>query len=197
MYCPNCGAQLNSGAKFCSECGQSIESAKANEQGQNENVRVYPRQTDNPERIRYVMQPQEQPKKHHGFIWFIIILLIAAIAFLYLSPRTRNLYVCSKIQILADYISEEDRRGLEDEFGGSYLFQDEDGKYAIVDLESGMGFSLSDFQDEMPSYMGLSIKVSGKYAVIEINYSNSNDRIIISYFKASLLQRAKFISRFH
>ena len=30
MFCPNCGAQIDDGAKFCPDCGASIESTGAN-----------------------------------------------------------------------------------------------------------------------------------------------------------------------
>lgn len=195
MYCQNCGAKLKDGAKFCTECGESIDNSNSN--GQGVRVKVTPRQADSQEQIRYVEQPRKK-KKSHWFLWLIILLAIAALVFLYFSPMTRNLYVYSKIQFRSDNpITEQEKREFTELFEGNYLYQNEDGKYYVADLDSGLELSLSDLQDSAPEELDLSIDVSGNYALIEIKDLNSNDRITISFFKASLMERVKFVSRYY
>lgn len=160
-------------------------------------MKVTPRQADSQEQIRYVEQPRKK-KKSHWFLWLIILLAIAALVFLYFSPMTRNLYVYSKIQFRSDNpITEQEKREFTELFEGNYLYQNEDGKYYVADLDSGLELSLSDLQDSAPEELDLSIDVSGNYALIEIKDLNSNDRITISFFKASLMERVKFVSRYY
>jgi|FLOH01.1.fsa_nt_gi hypothetical protein len=70
MFCKECGTKLSDSAKFCKECGNKNDESSKTSSVQEKVV----------EKI-IIQQPAQQVVRTggHGFVWFILILILAAI----------------------------------------------------------------------------------------------------------------------
>jgi len=82
MYCPKCGNKEEDGAAFCSRCGASITSGENNT----------PMQTLS---INAVKENKINKKKSvfHGFILFIVIIVIGVLSFVFINHAKENKYI--------------------------------------------------------------------------------------------------------
>lgn len=79
MYCPNCGAQVNDGVKFCGNCGTQMDQVTS---AVNEN----PVPAQEPEAV--LVQPVVTKKKKQGFSTILIGIAVVIIAIIGISSMT-------------------------------------------------------------------------------------------------------------
>ncbi len=142
----------------------------------------------------YTQVTPKEKKKSHGFLKFLFILLLVICAaggyFLY----SLDLYVYSTTSFNYSNVSASDRMEIESIFIGNYLIKEDDGCY-VFDPESGLGFHENALKDS--DEIIVSFTCHTNYAFIEMTSPNTDEKITISFYRANLLERVKFASRYY
>ena len=187
MYCNNCGAQIPDGSKFCNNCGFPLPTNHGN---------IIVEEKHAP-RI-------ESGKRSWGKLIIAVLLLLVFIVACYLlfNPETSNLYRCSKISYFTvNGLTAEDKEFIDDYFEGSYLLKNSDG-FLVANLESGLGFTEKDLESLSLEEEGMSVEISinpnnSNYAYVEITNKYFDDKVTITYIKASFGERLAFLSKYY
>lgn len=196
MYCHNCGAQLKDGAKFCTECGANLMGEYSADTAKH--VRVNVKQSRGTEQESYKSEPREK-RKTHRFFWFVVLLCIAALAVIYLSPVTRNLYFYSGYQVFSEgSLSVEEESKVRKLFEGTCLFfEKQEDDYIIADLETGNGWSLSDLKEAGNGSTEVEIKLTGDSAAVYISDTGNSETLKLSYSLPTFRQRVYFLMKYY
>ena len=201
MYCSNCGIQIPEGSKFCPECGVRLSPLvdfNQNEYEENGNKADY-YEDDRYEAAetrrgssRNVVK--KKPKRRRLLKFLIVILCLIAAFLLYDS---RELYIYSTFTVRStEKLTKKDHQDFKELFEGRYLLF-KDGEYTAFDPLTGLGFtdtSVKEFEEDIGQF---EFSTSGNYAYIEISFSSSNDRILVSFVKPTLKERIYFISKYY
>ena len=172
MYCRNCGVQIPNGSRFCSNCGAALPIDSGNNFTPNMQV--------------------SQKKRTNWFSKLIVFLLVVALFLIGRFLINLDVYCYSKMtDLTSSNISVQELQELDSYFAGTYLYDEED-DYHIFNIENGLEVLGSDLCDIEDDRIDISIKISGNYAYIEITDPASEDRIFFSFYKANLLEKAKF-----
>ncbi len=176
MHCRNCGAEMANGLRFCSNCGAALS---------------YERGTNyTPERL------PKKKRKNHWFLKLLAFLLVVAAVLVGRFLYSLDLYVYSKMTIHgSNELTIQEQQEFESLFSGTYLY-DADDDYHIVDLESGLEGLGADLLENNSDIVKFNITSQGNYAYIEIMDPNSSDKITYSFYKANLLEKLYFSSRY-
>ena len=178
MYCQKCGAQLSVKAKYCPNCGLKVSSLHDDTSPASDDATSH--------------NPKSTGEKHSLIRWILIILALALL-FVIFDAASYNVYSYSTISYKSvDYhISKQQKEQLELLFHDGHLFYS-NGDYIILNLDSGMGFSLNElFSSIEEEGLNGSITTVNNYAFIEFSARFSKDNVTITYKKLPLIDRMR------
>ncbi len=131
------------------------------------------------------------------FKWLLrVILVLAAGFFALVLFLTRDLYMYSTVSFFADSISESEKRDIQDTFKGTFLIKEEE-DYTIFDLQSGLCFTDKSINKSTGNTVTAVFTLNDNYAYVELTESVTKEKITITFYKASILKRISFATRYY
>lgn len=193
MYCNNCGSKIPDGAKFCNECGASIETPKKKN---NDSVVVKPHKKE--------QQKPDPPKGNSAsgcltrLLGTILLLaVIVGIAYFLFYPKWRELYIYEKTTVTSDspfVDTDSDYAEWSEDFCNSYLIKDNG--YNVLSYEKDRSISDKDMKNALAGVASVSFSSNGSYARIEIKAVDFDETIMITYRSVNLKERIAFLRYF-
>ncbi len=173
MYCPYCGTEVAVDERVCKKCGSYVPPS-------------------------HVIQNQARQRSGGNALrWIFRLIVVIAIGFLALTLfLTRNLFYYSTVSLWSDNpISATDRANIESAFENTFLIVEEN-EYTVFNPKTGLCLIDKSLIEE-ENDITVKFTISDKYAYIEMSDPASSDKATVSYFKASIIQRIDFATKYY
>lgn len=133
------------------------------------------------------------------FKWLFRLIVVIAIGFFAMAILlTRNLFTYSTISFLSDKpFSASEQDDLRNTFEDSFLIKEEEG-YTIFYPQSGLCLEEKSLVNSgAEQSIDVVFTISDNYAYIDMNKPITNARVVVTYFKSSILERVSFATKFY
>lgn len=131
------------------------------------------------------------------FKWLFRLIVVLAIGFFAFALLiTQKVFTYSTITYFGDSFSTSEKKEIQVIFEDTYLVIDEEG-YTVFDPHSGLGITEKSINETGNDSVSIDFNVSGNYAYVEIVETATNDKITVAYFKASIIERVDFATKYY